>query len=215
MARTRNTARPRGVAGRSSAGGSPPASRTRAAKGRAAPLPTQAHNNKKGKPSKKKNPPPSKTQSNIDPRNIAPPPPQSDGRPKLKKWKGGFRREFDPPDWKLQCVDAHFVKENFRVENVVDEFFHREKLAGVFDQHSDSYVVSSVLGKVAEQSYRSDHLMAMGKNAQSSEQLGDDDVPQLDYTFHLHFFPLQRSKGQQTWEQSFDQPCHSLWVQDV
>ncbi len=85
----------------------------------------------------------------------------------MKKWKGGIRRKFDPPDWKLQCVDAHFLKENFRVENVVDEFFHPEKLAGVFGQDSDSYVVLSVLGKVAEQSYRSDHLMAMGKNVQS------------------------------------------------
>ncbi len=70
-------------------------------------------------------------QSKIDPRNIAPPPPlnkiappppESDVRPKLKKWKGGIGREFHPPDWKLQYLDAHFVKENFLVENVVDEF---------------------------------------------------------------------------------------------
>ena len=65
----------------------------------------------------------------------------------------------------------------------------------MFGPDDSSYVVSSVLGKVAEQSYCSDHLMAMGKNSQSAVQLGDDDVPQLDYTFHLHLFsPSKEAK---------------------
>ncbi len=75
-----------------------------------------------------------------------------------------------------------------------DYMKEREKLAGVFGLDDCSYVVSSVLGKVAEQSYCSDHLMSIRKNSQYAVQLGDDDVSQSNYTFHLHLFPPPKNQ---------------------